>query len=232
MFFDSQPNFLYPDFKVKDNYKVSKNFFRRVRSRDNFNSIFSSSVPYIITPGETVEQVSYKEYNDTKWYWTILLMNNIIDVHKEWPLSSDELDDYAVEKYGDAIDKPRHWETNKVTDTNLGVVLEQGVIVEFYEGTTAQQAANYTPAWDFKYYTQSGGSPNTQVVNVVPASTGLTKMTNREWEYQENEKKREIIIPREQYLSILEDELEALLKYETKYRVNADGLRVSEPINK
>ena len=60
MFFDSQPNFLYPDFKIKDNYKVSKNFFRRVRNRENFNCIFSSSLPYTVTPGETVEEVAYK----------------------------------------------------------------------------------------------------------------------------------------------------------------------------
>ena len=171
MFFDSQPNFLYPDFKIKDNYKVSKNFFRRVRNRDNFNSIFSSSLPYTVTPGETVEEVAYKKYNDTKWYWTILLMNNIIDIRREWPLASNELEDYMNGKYGSAIDDPRHWETNKVTDNNLGVVLEQGVIVEYYEGTTAQQAANYYPSWNFQYFTQSGGSPNTQVVNTVPATT-------------------------------------------------------------
>jgi len=232
MFFDSQPNFLYPDFKVKDNFKVSKNFFRRVRSRDNFNSIFSSSVPYTITPGETVEQVSYKEFGDSKWYWTILLLNNILDVNKEWPLASNELELYINEKYGDAIDTPRHWETKKVTDNTLGVVLEQGVIVEYYEGTTAQQASNYVPTWNFEYFTQSGGSPNTQVVNTVPASSGLYKVTNREWEYEENERKREIIIPRQQYLGLLEDELESLLRYDTKYKMSPDGLRISEPINK
>tara|TARA_R100001082_G_C4354830_1_gene156336 strand:+ start:543 stop:1241 length:699 start_codon:yes stop_codon:yes gene_type:complete len=229
MFFDSQPNFLYPDFKIKDNYKVSKNFFRRVRNRDNFNSIFSSSLPYTVTPGETVEEVAYKKYNDSKWYWTILLMNNIIDISREWPLSSNELEDYMNSKYGSAIDNPRHWETNKVTDNTLGVVLEQGVIVEYYEGTTAQQASNYYPSWNFKYFTQSGGSPNTQVVNTVPATTGLTKITNREWEYQENEKKREIICPKQQYLSVFEDELESLLKYDTKYKITKGGLRISEP---
>lgn len=232
MFFNSQPNFLYPDFKVKDNFKVSKNFFRRVRSRDNFNSIFSSSIPYSIIPGETVEQVSYKEFGDTKWYWTILLLNNILDINKEWPLASNELELYINEKYGDALDTPRHWETKKVTDNTLGVVLEQGIIVEYYEGTTAQQASNYVPTWSFEYFTQSGGSPNTQVVNTVPASSGLYKVTNREWEYEENERKREIIIPRQQYLSVLEDELEDLLKYDTKYKMSPDGLRISEPINK
>lgn len=225
MFFNSQPNFLYPDFKLKDNFKVSKNFFRRVRGRDNFNSIFSSSLPYVITPGETVEQVSYKEFNDSKWYWTILLMNNIIDIHSQWPLSSSELEEYADKKYGDAIDNPRHWETNKITDSNLGVVLEQGIIVEFYEGTAAQKLSNYAPQWTFEYFTESGGI---QVVNTVNASSGLTKITNREWEYEQNELKRDIIIPRQQYLSVLEDELEELLKYDTKYKISPNGLRISE----
>ena len=230
MFFSSQPNFLYPDFKDKNNFKLSKNLFRRVRARDGFNAVFSSSLSYTILPGETVEQLAFKQYNDSSYYWTILLMNNITDIQSEWPIAPDELEEYMESKYGTAnIDKIRHWETDKIVDSNLGEVLKQGVIVEYAE-TTAQQASGYLPDWSFEYYTTSTtNNVTTQVVNTVSASQGLTAVTNREYEYEQNEKKRDVIIPRKRYLSLLEEELESLLEYNTDYKVNPDGLRISEP---
>lgn len=229
MFFNSQPNFLYPDFKDKNNYKLSKNLFRRVRVRDSFNSIFSASTNYTIKSGETVEQLSFNLYNDSEYYWAILLINNITDIHSEWPLDSNELDMYLDTKYGSSIDNIRHWETDNVKDNNLGEVLTQGVIVEYAE-TASQQVANYLPDWSFVYYTSSTtNNVTTQVVNTVTASQGLTAVTNREYEYEQNESKREIIIPNKKYLGILEEELETLLAYDTEYKINNDGLRISEP---
>ena len=230
MFFNSQPDFLYPDFKDKNNFKLSKNLFRRVRARDGFNAVFSSSVPYNILPGETVEQLAFKQYNDSSYYWTILLMNNITDIHSEWPMEPDELEDYMETKYGTGnVDKIRHWETDKVVDSSLGEVLRQGVIVEYAE-TTTQQASGYLPDWSFEYYTDSTtNGVTTQVVNSVSAAQGLTAVTNREYEYEQNENKRDIIIPRKRYLSLLEEELEKLLEYNTDYKVSGEGLRISEP---
>ena len=230
MFFSSQPDFLYPDFKDKNNFKLSKNLFRRVRARDSFNAVFSSSLSYTILPGETVEYLSFKQYNDSSYYWAILLLNNILDIHSEWPMAPDELEDYMETKYGaDNIDKIRHWETDKVVDANLGEVLRQGVIVEYAE-TAAQQVSGYLPSWSFEYYTTSTtNNVTTQVVNTVSASQGLTAVTNREYEYEVNEKKRDIIIPRKRYLSLLEEELESLLAYDTDYKINSEGLKISEP---
>ena len=230
MFFNSQPDFLYPDFKDKNNFKLSKNLFRRVRARDGYNAVFSSSVPYTILPGETVEQLAYKQYNDSTYYWTILLLNNITDIHSEWPMAPDELEDYMETKYGTGnVDKIRHWETDKVVDSSLGEVLRQGVIVEYAE-TTAQQVSGYLPDWSFEYYTDSTtNGVRTQVVNTVSAAQGLTAVTNREYEYEQNENKRDIIIPRKRYLSLLEEELEKLLAYTTDYKVSREGLRISEP---
>jgi len=133
-------------------------------------------------------------------------------------------------KYGaDNIDKIRHWETDKVVDSSLGEVLSQGVIVEYAENA-AQQVSGYLPDWSFEYYTTSTtNGVTTQIVNTVSASEGLTAVTNREYEYEVNEKKRDIIIPRKRYLSLLEEELESLLAYDTSYKINSEGLRISEP---
>lgn len=231
MFFDAQPNFLYPDFKDSSQLKVSKNIFRRVRARDSFNAIFSSSLPYVINPGETVEQVSFRQLDDPRWYWTILLLNNITDIATQWPLSADELEEHIDIKYGEKVDNIRHWETDKIEDDELGVVLEQGTIIEFYQGSAAQNQPGYLPNWQFKYYKRSPSVNGvvTQIEVTVPAATGLTPVTNREWEYEQNELKRDIIIPRKRYLSTMKQEIEDLYAYDTKYKITNEGLRLSEP---
>ena len=145
MFFDSTPNFLYPDFTTPGRVKLSKNIFRRVRIRDSFNAIYASSRPYTIIGGETPDSIAYDKLGGSEWYWTILLLNNIHDTCKQWPMADLELDQYIDSKYGDQADKPRHWETIEIKDSAGNVVLPNGTIVEQYTNSTAQNAAGYVP---------------------------------------------------------------------------------------
>ena len=145
MFFDSTPNFLYPDFTTPGRVKLSKNIFRRVRIRDSFNAIYASSRPYTIIGGETPDSIAYDKLGGSEWYWTILLLNNIHDTCKQWPMADLELDQYIDSKYGDQADKPRHWETIEIKDSAGNVVLPNGTIVEQYTNSTAQNATGYVP---------------------------------------------------------------------------------------
>ena len=54
---------------------------------------------YMILENEIPESVSEKKYGDVKYYWTILLINNIINPFDEWPMSSDDLIEYIKYKY-------------------------------------------------------------------------------------------------------------------------------------
>ena len=125
MFFNSTPNFLYPDFKIPGKYKLSKNIFRRVRARDSFNAIYASSTPYTIQLGETPDSISYSKYKDPSWYWTILILNNILSIEDQWPLANDELERIVEKKYGNLIDKPRYWETSEIKNRDGEVVFQK-----------------------------------------------------------------------------------------------------------
>ena len=153
MFFTATPDFLYPDFKERGKFKLSKNLFRRVRTRDSFNAVYASSKQYTITPGETPDSIAYNKLGDGSYYWAILLLNNILDMQTQWPLSNDELDKHIEEVYGDLADKPRHWETNEIKDIDGNVVLEQGVIVEVFQNRPDQNLVTYYP----KIRDQTGG---------------------------------------------------------------------------
>ena len=209
MFFNSQPNFYYP---YKDGIKLSKNLFRRVRFRDNMNALYVASTKYTVQQGETPEQISNTRYGSPEWYWTILILNNIIDVNNDWPLADYELDVSIEKKYGDKQNDTRHWETNRIV-VNQNVVLESGIIIEYFQNTEDQQDINYYP--DFS-------------LNDLTPSELMIKVTNREYEYALNEAKKEIFVIRPEYLTTMKEEIESLFAYDTEYKIDSAGVRFSE----
>ena len=228
MFFDSTPNFLYPDFFEAGKFKLSKNLFRRVRARDSINSIFSSSVKYTIKSGQTPDQIAYDLLGDTEHYWTILLLNNITNTQTQWPFDDYELDKIIEDRYGNLADKIRHWETKEVKDSYDNIVLESGIIIEVFSNTTAQNASSYTPTWSWTYaYSRSDSA----VTERTLTGSDLYPTTNREYEHQLNDLKREIWIPQPSSISMMESEIEELLEYDTEYKITNEGWRQSEPVS-
>jgi len=247
MLFDSTPNFLYPDFKIAGKFKLSKNLFRRVRARDSFNAVYASSKQYTILPGERPDSLSFKAYKDPRFFWTILLLNNITNMNTEWPLDGDELDTFILNKYGTESDDPRHWETNDVKDSFGNIVLEGGNVIELFTNSTQQNTGGYFPKifnsetntydqWSFTYidyaeYDSNGTIiENSIITKTVTASQNLTKVTNREYEYELNELKKIIYLPTRIGAKIMESEIESLLAYDTQYKITDDGYRISEPV--
>lgn len=227
MFFDSTPDFLYPDFFEAGKFKLSKNLFRRVRARDSINSIFSSSVKYTIKSGQTPDEIAFDLLGDSSHYWTILLINNITDTQTQWPFDDYELDKIIEDRYGNLADKIRHWETKEVKDSYDNIVLDSGIIIEVFSNTTAQNASSYTPTWSWTYaYSRSDSA----VTERTLTGSDLYPTTNREYEHQLNDLKREIWIPQPSSISMMESEIEELLEYDTEYKITKEGWRESEPV--
>jgi hypothetical protein len=227
MFFDSQPNFYYP---YKNGMKLSKNLFRRVRFRDNINALYIASTKYMVQSGETPEQISEKKYGSTDWYWTILLLNNIIDVYNDWPLADYELDKSIENKYGDKQNDVKFWETNELYEGNI-LILKGGQIIEYNEGRPQQQAAGYYPSYlNSQNQLVSVFTLTTPSGLVLSGSQVMTPVTNREFEYRENQNKKEIFIIRPEYLTTMQDEIASLFKYDTKYKIDSAGVRFSEEV--
>ena len=226
MLFESTPDFLYPDFFTAGKFKLSKNLFRKVRTRDNINAIFNSATQYRIRSGETPDQVAYNLLGNTEHYWTILLLNNITDTQEQWPVDDYELDKIIEDKYGTLADKVRHWETKEVKDANQNVVVKSGIVIEVFSNTTTQNLANYIPTWSWTYvhsWTDSAVTERTLT------GSDLYAVSNREYEHQLNDIKREIWIPQPNTIRKMENEIEELLAYDTNYKITEEGWRISEP---
>lgn len=57
---------------------------------------------YDILPDERPDQVSYKLYNTTDYYWTFFLMNNSLR-ERGWPLSARKIEEFAKREYKERV---------------------------------------------------------------------------------------------------------------------------------
>ncbi len=55
---------------------------------------------YVIDGSERPDQVSYKVYGSSEFYWIVLVSNNIRNIWTDWPLGQTAFDGYIVKKYG------------------------------------------------------------------------------------------------------------------------------------
>jgi hypothetical protein len=97
--------------------------------------------------------------------------------------------------------------------------LQGGIIIEYNQNTTLQQVPGYYPT------TYSFRQPNG---TLLTGAQVMTPVTNREFEYRENEKKKEIFLIRPAFLTTMEEEINSLFAYDTDYKIDSAGVRFSE----
>ena len=92
----------YPIVSIKQD-DVTKNIIdlsRYVRSSNDILTEKYEYFDYIINGAERPDQVAYSVYGDSKYYWVLLVSNNIRNVWTEWPLGQNEFERYIIGTYG------------------------------------------------------------------------------------------------------------------------------------
>lgn len=90
---------------------IVTDIFRRV-SMDPFKKNIVLLQEVTIPDGFTIEQVADKYYNRPDYHWVIMVINDIIDIRKEWPMSNSDLLSYSKKKYGETgIYETHHYRT-------------------------------------------------------------------------------------------------------------------------
>lgn len=99
MLFKNYPQITY---KFGDRTVTLLDIFKNITftNTDN-NNAFDD---YYIQDGETAEDISLKFYKTTSYAWLILLVNNVLDIKKDWFISSSEYETNRENAFGgDAI---------------------------------------------------------------------------------------------------------------------------------
>jgi len=197
-YFRQVPNFQYvdrsPGGQTISNYTEVKNFFKRVKLREDIFKDLSFFTKYSILGDERPDNVAYKFYNDSTLDWLILLSNNIINVQTEWPLTQQAFYNFLIDKYGsdEVLNQTHHYETIQVKTSDGATVVPAGLIVP----------SNYS----ISYF----DSNIEQTVN----NTNITvEVSNYEYEEKIQNEKRNIFVLKSTYLNVIFNDLEDSMIY-------------------
>ena len=112
-------------------YIQAKNIFRRMKIRDDLQNIFTIFDKYEIKEGARPDTIAEEIYGKSDLDWVVLLSANITNVRDQWPLSSKDLYEYTVSKYGlENINKVHHYETKEIKNSDGNIILPKGLIVD------------------------------------------------------------------------------------------------------
>ena len=192
-YFRELPNLRYPSFLPNKSSSLDfvevKNLFRRAKMRDDLQNNFTIFNKYEIPMGARPDTVAEDLYGSAQFDWVVLTVAGIINVRNEWPLNPRDLYDYSLDKYGDALNSTRYFQTTEVKDNNGRLVLPKGKVVD----------SNFTiPKPD---------TPNATLNPVVGVS-------NYDYETIQNDKKSRIFVLREEYLQEFLNDMREIMVYD------------------
>ena len=192
-YFRELPNLRYPSFLPNKSSSLDfvevKNLFRRAKMRDDLQNNFTIFNKYEIPMGARPDTVAEDLYGSAQFDWVVLTVAGIINVRNEWPLNPRDLYDYSLDKYGDALNSTRYFQTTEVKDSNGRLVLPKGKVVD----------SNFT--------IPKPGSPNATLNPVVGVS-------NYDYETIQNDIKSRIFVLREEYLQEFLNDMREIMVYD------------------
>ena len=198
-YFNLIPDFDYvsrlPDAKISDYIRV-KNFFRRVTLREDIFQGLTFFTKYSIKGDDRPDNVANKVYENPSLDWLILLANNITHIPTEWPMSQYDFDKFMLEKYDNydtLYNGVHHHETIEVKNSNGVIIVRAGLEVN----------SDFTQTY-YDYYDAE-----------MKTKSNITRpVTNYEYEEKLENKKREIFVLKQEYLTVVLDDVDDIMPYE------------------
>jgi len=191
-YFRNLPNIQYKnplDSSVtRKNGVIVKNMFLRAKLKDAIYSDLTFLQSYTIKEGMRPDTVAEQIYGNSELDWIILMTANIINVRSEWPMDSKVLYDYCERKYGTDLNATQFYETTEVRDNQGRLILPAQLRVD----------SNFTIP-----------DPDTHNITLNP----VIGISNYLAETRENEKKRNIKIMREEYMTMFMMDMKDTLEY-------------------
>ena len=191
-YFRELPNLEYQsplsDRNSSEQYVRVKNLFRRVKLRDDLKNSITFLQNYYIKDGFRPDQVSSALYGSPIYDWVVIHSAGIVNIRDEWPLSSKELYDYSLNKYGNDLNNIRYYVTTEVKDSSGKIYLPKGKVVD-------------------SDFTIPDPTSSTATLNPVGG------VTNYEREVDINESKRNLTLLRPSYLQLFLTDMRRIMTY-------------------
>ena len=197
-YFNELPNIAYQSPLSHKNssrdYIIIKNLFRRTKLFDHLSGSVSALDRFVIENGERPDTVAELLYGDSRLDYIVILVAGITNINHQWPLEDHQVYNYALDKYGsdEKLNGIHHYETFEIRDEQDRQILPPNLIVDVdfkIDGT----AVKYPSTIRYTIISETG---NRQLDDknefTVLTDNIASPVTNLEYEYIENEKRREI----------------------------------------
>ena len=197
-YFSNLTDFIYAnrtkDGRSEGDYSIVKNFFKRVRLRDDIFQDLTFFTKFTVAGDDRPDNVANTVYDDPSLDWVVLLSNNIVNVQSEWPLGQVSFNTYITEKYGDETtlySGIHHYESREVQANDGTIIIPSGQrvsigqSVSFFDEDSSQQ--------------------------IVRTDVAMP-ITNYAFEEKLNDEKRNIFVLKPIYLNIIFDDIDQLMR--------------------
>ena len=232
-YFNELPNIAYQSPLSHKNssadYIVVKNLFRRTKLADYIKNAASVFNKFVIGEGDRPDTVAEALYGDARLDYVVILVAGITNINHQWPLQDYQVYDYALSKYRDeaTMSQIHHYETFEIRDDKNRQILPPKLIVDIdfkIDGTSFKNPSTR--------YTVLSDSGNRQLDDkneyTVKTDNIATAITNLQYEYLENEKKREIEVLQPPYLQAFINDLRQVVRYDKSSRYITSSLASTE----
>ena len=234
-YFKELPNILYQSPLLHKNSSTDfisiKNLFRRAKLYDYLGNNVSIFNKFVIGDGDRPDTIAESLYNDSSLDYVVVLVAGITNINHEWPLQDFQVYDYALQKYGteSKMFEDHHYETFEIKDDKGRQILPPNLIVDKdfkMDGSALRFNSTYT-------LISEAGNTQLDDKNEYTVSTDniARAVSNFEHEISENEKKREINVLRNGYLSIFINDLRDVVKYDKSSGYITNNLAKTENTN-
>ena len=142
-----------------------RNIFTRITFSDLVKKTGAVFYPYTVTEGERPDTIAHQYYDDSRYSWLVYMSNAMFDPYYDWPLTTNEFENFINEKYGQrniAMEKILFWRDNWRSDDT--VKTPSG-----YNALTSSVRKYFSPVTGY----------NNSVVSYVRASSDRVVDTNK-----------------------------------------------------
>ena len=233
-YFNEFPNLLYQSPLSHKNssgeYIIIKNIFRRTRIQEHLREYVTFFNKFVIGDGDRPDTIASVLYGDSRLDYIVVLCAGITNINNQWPLQDYQVYDYALGKYGDetTMNQIHHYETFEIRDDQARQILPPNLIVDKdfkIDGTNHKfpSSTRYTLRSDNGYRQLDDKDEFTVLTDNIAAP-----VTNLQYEFMENEKKREIDVLKPAYLQLFINDLRDILRYDKSSGYIAPNLAKTE----
>ena len=198
-----------------DDYIVIKNIFRRTKLFDFLSSNVSVFQKFVIGDGARPDTVAEDLYGDSSLDFVVILTAGITNVNHQWPIQDHQVYEFALEKYGSEAEMTsiHHYETLEIVDDKGRLILPPELIVD--GDFKISGTVNKYPS---TRYTLKSLTGNRQLDDKdefsVTTDNIASPVTNLEFEYKENEKRREIDVLTNSYVNMFVEDMKDIVRYD------------------